>query len=118
MGLLAAAILVANNVRDVDTDRAAGKRTLSVIMGRDATRWLYAGLVAVAFVTIAVAVEIDILPTWSLLALVAIPRAGVLIRSIFTKTSPPALIEVLKGTARLQLVFATFLSIGILFAGF
>lgn len=117
IGLLAAAILVANNVRDVDTDRAAGKRTLSVIMGRDASRWLYAGMVAVAFVTIAVAVETDILPTWSLLALVAIPRAGILIRAIFTQTSPPALIEVLKGTARLQLVFATFLSIGILFAG-
>lgn len=116
MGLLAAAILVANNIRDVDTDRVAGKRTLSVMMGTDASHWLYAGAVALSFVTIAVAVVTDILPTWSLLALVAIPRAGVLTRAIFTQASPRALIEVLKGTALLQLVFAALLSVGILFA--
>jgi 1,4-dihydroxy-2-naphthoate octaprenyltransferase len=69
-----------------------------------------------AFVTITVAVVIGVLPTWALLALVAIPRAGVLVRTMFTATSPPALIGVLKGTAQLQLVFALLLSVGILAA--
>jgi len=114
MGLLASAILVANNVRDVHTDAAAGKRTLAVMIGDDAGRRLYAVMVAGAFVTIAVAVLVGVLPTWSLLALVAIPRAGVLVRSMLRETSPPALIGVLKGTAQLQLVFALLLSVGIL----
>jgi 1,4-dihydroxy-2-naphthoate octaprenyltransferase len=116
MGLLASAILVANNVRDVHTDAAAGKRTLAVMIGDDAGRRLYAAMVAGSFVAIAVAVVIGVLPTWALLALVAIPRAGVLVRTMFTATSPPALIGVLKGTAQLQLVFALLLSVGILAA--
>jgi 1,4-dihydroxy-2-naphthoate octaprenyltransferase len=114
MGLLATAILVANNVRDVHTDAAAGKRTLAVMIGDDAGRRLYAAMVGGAFVAIAVAVLVGVLPTWSLLALVAIPRAGVLVRTMFAATSPPALIGVLKGTAQLQLVFAALLSVGIL----
>jgi 1,4-dihydroxy-2-naphthoate octaprenyltransferase len=114
MGLLATAILVANNVRDVHTDAAAGKRTLVVMIGDDAGRWLYAAMVGGAFVAIAVAVVVGVLPTWSLLALVAIPRAGLLVRTMFAATSPPALIGVLKGTAQLQLVFALLLSVGIM----
>ena len=51
VGLLASAILVVNNVRDIDTDRRAGKRTLAVRLGRERTRALYTAMVAVAFVS-------------------------------------------------------------------
>src|SRR5471030_3025707 len=51
VGLLASAILVVNNVRDLETDRRAGKRTLAVRMGRERTRALYAAMVAAAFLT-------------------------------------------------------------------
>src|SRR5437588_1449549 len=51
VGLLAGAILVVNNVRDIETDRRAGKRTLAVRLGRARTRALYAALLAVAFAT-------------------------------------------------------------------
>ena len=118
IGLLATAILVANNVRDIDTDRAAGKRTVAVIIGSESSRLLYAALIASAFVVITVAVLTGVLPTWALLALVAIPRAGILVRSMFTETSPPALIGILKGTARLQLIFALLLSVGIISGSF
>ena len=49
VGMLVTAILVANNVRDLDTDRAAAKRTLAVVLGRTATRRLYTALVVGAF---------------------------------------------------------------------
>ena len=49
VGLLASAILVVNNVRDLDTDRRAGKRTLAVRLGRERTRGLYAAMLALAF---------------------------------------------------------------------
>ena len=51
VGLLASAILVVNNVRDLETDRRAGKRTLAVRLGRERTRVLYVAMVAGAFVT-------------------------------------------------------------------
>ena len=114
IGLLAAAILVANNTRDVDTDRAAGKRTLAVILGRDAARWMYAGTVLGAFAVTAAAVAAGVLPPWSLLTLLALPLAVAPIRTIFTETAGPPLIRVLKSTAMLQLIFASLLSVGIL----
>lgn len=116
MGLLASAILVANNVRDIDTDRTAGKRTLAVILGRGPARWLYAIMVAGAYTSVVVGVAVGILPSWALLTLVSLPLAVVPIRTIFTSVTGPPLIGVLKATARLQLVFAALLAAGVLVA--
>ncbi|MGB9358362.1 MAG: 1,4-dihydroxy-2-naphthoate polyprenyltransferase [Acidimicrobiia bacterium] len=114
MGLLAAAILVANNVRDRDTDREAGKRTLAVILGRNPTRWMYAAMVAGAYATVVGAVATGVLPAWALLTFVSLPLAVPPTRTIFTETAGPPLIAVLKATARLQLVFAALLAVGVL----
>ena len=116
IGLLASAILVANNVRDGDTDRVAGKRTLAVILGRTTARWLYAAMVLGSFAVVAIAVPLGTLPSWSLLTLLALPLAVSPFRTIFTETAGPPLIGVLKGTARLQLVFAALLGVGVLIA--
>ncbi|MCL1693076.1 MAG: 1,4-dihydroxy-2-naphthoate polyprenyltransferase [Actinomycetia bacterium] len=116
IGLLAAAILVANNVRDTDTDRAAGKRTLAVLLGRNPARWLYAVMVLGSFAVVAAAVVLSTLPAWSLFTLLALPLTISPIRTIFTETAGPPLIGVLKTTARLQLVFATLLAVGVLIA--
>jgi 1,4-dihydroxy-2-naphthoate octaprenyltransferase len=116
MGLLAAAILVANNVRDSDTDRVAGKRTLAVVLGRNPARVLYAAMVLGSFAVVAAAVPVGTLSTWSLLTLLALPLTVPPIRTIFTETAGPPLIGVLKETARLQLVFAALLAVGVLIA--
>lgn len=116
MGLLAAAILVANNVRDIETDRLAGKRTLAVIFGRQPARWMYTMMVFVAYAVIALAVAAGVLSSWAMLTFVSIPLAVQPVRTIFTQTEGPPLIGVLKATARLQLVFATLLALGVLIA--
>jgi len=116
IGLLAAAILVANNVRDSDTDRLAGKRTLAVILGRDTAQWMYAVMVLGSFVVVAVAVPLGTLPSWALLTLLALPLTVSPIRTILTETAGPPLIGVLKSTARLQLIFSALLSMGVLIA--
>ena len=116
IGLLAAAILVANNVRDRDTDLVAGKRTLAVVLGRNPTRWLYAAMVLGSFTVVTAATLIDTLPSWSLLTLLALPLTVSPIKTIFTQTAGPPLISVLKATARLQLVFAGLLASGVLIA--
>ncbi|MFL5781178.1 MAG: 1,4-dihydroxy-2-naphthoate polyprenyltransferase [Thermoleophilaceae bacterium] len=114
VGLLASAILVVNNVRDVDTDRRAGKMTLAVRLGRDRARRLYAAMVALAFIApVAIAVAGGLSP-WILLALLAAPLAPPLIRTVGTRTDGASLNGALAGTGRLLAVYSLLLSAGIL----
>jgi 1,4-dihydroxy-2-naphthoate octaprenyltransferase len=100
VGLLATALLVVNNLRDIPTDAVAGKRTLAVRLGDRPTRVLYVALVTGAFVTV--------VPT-SLFALVVLPFAVLPCRRVLQGAKGPALIAVLQGTARLQLLFGVVL---------
>jgi 1,4-dihydroxy-2-naphthoate octaprenyltransferase len=112
MGLTATAILVANNVRDVDTDRAAGKRTLAVVLGRRGGRALYVGLVAGALVTLAVVAGLGAVPRLCLLGLLAAPLAVPMAAAILREREGPALIRALRGTARLHALFGSLIALG------
>lgn len=112
MGLLAAAILVVNNIRDMETDAAAGKRTLAVMMGRSRAQALYAGTVIAAFAIVAAAAVTGVTPGWTWLGLLAAPLAIPLVRSVATEREGPQLIAALKGTARLQLVTSLLVGAG------
>ncbi len=114
MGCLATAILVANNIRDLATDRAAGKRTLAVKLGRTRTRMLFAVVVLAAFVLVAVAAVAGWVPPWSALALLALPLAIPVVRIVASAVEGPPLIAALKGTARLQLAVGVLFAIGAL----
>src|SRR3954462_2983917 len=83
VGLLAAGILLVNNIRDADTDRRAGKRTLAVRLGRDRARALFAGCLAIAYVAVPLIAIFgrDISPL-VLLALLSLPLAIPLIRAV------------------------------------
>lgn len=115
MGLLAAAILEANNIRDIDTDRRAGKRTLAVVLGRPRARKLYAATVFGAFGVILVGSLVGWLPFMAMIALVVAPLTIPLVRTINTETEGPPLIGVLKGTAQVQLFAGLLLALGIAF---
>ena len=112
VGFTASAILVANNVRDIHTDAAAGKRTLAVAFGPDRARTFYALLVAGAFAAVAVTAAAGLVPRWTALAWLAAPYAFRLIRGIRSARDGPALIEVLEGTARLHLLAGIGLAAG------
>jgi len=114
VGLLASAILVVNNVRDMDTDRRVGKRTLAVRLGRERTRRMYAVMVYGAFLTALIPWLAGPLSAWTALCLLAIPLAAGLVRTVGTHTDGPTLNGALAGTGRLQLVFCVLLSGGIL----
>lgn len=114
MGLLASAILLANNVRDVATDADAGKRTLAVIVGRQNGVLLFALCIIGGILVPPIGVVFDWLPTGALLTLLALPIGLPLIRRLQTERSGPPLIKVLKGTALLQLLVGVLLSAGIL----
>jgi 1,4-dihydroxy-2-naphthoate polyprenyltransferase len=116
VGLLSAAILVVNNIRDIETDRRAGKRTLAVRLGRDGARGLYGGMLAAAFVTAPMPWLFggDGLDAWLLLPWLAIPLALPVAKIVRERTDGPALNGALARTGMLQLAFCLLLSAGLL----
>jgi 1,4-dihydroxy-2-naphthoate octaprenyltransferase len=116
VGFLATAILVVNNVRDLETDRRAGKRTLVVRLGRDRARALYAVLVYGAFLAgpLTWALGAPGLQPWLFLCWLALPLAPPLVRAVRNRTDGAALNRALGGTGMLQLAFCVLLSAGLL----
>ena len=104
VGLLASAILVVNNVRDLETDRRAGKRTLAVRLGRERTRVLFVAMLAGAFLSAPLPWLLGSLSPWLLLSWLAVPLAVPLVRVVRTRTDGPSLNGALAATGRLQLV--------------
>jgi 1,4-dihydroxy-2-naphthoate octaprenyltransferase len=112
VGALITAILVVNNLRDIDTDRSAGKRTLAVMMGVGATRLEYALLIGTAF-AVPAALAVSMRSVWVLAPLMALPLTAPLLRTVRDFTEPRRLNPVLKGTARLALVHGLLLAFGL-----
>ena len=110
MGLLASAILVANNLRDVATDREAGKMTLAVRLGARRTRVLYRACVAGAVAAIAL---LGLARPPALLALAAAPLAVPPLRTVSRRRDASSLVAALAGTARLQLAVSIVLAVGL-----
>jgi 1,4-dihydroxy-2-naphthoate octaprenyltransferase len=116
VGLLAAAILVVNNVRDLETDRRAGKRTLAVRLGRTRTRGLYAAMVYIAFLSVPVPwlAGADAIGPWVMLSWLALPLAVPVVRIVRNRADGPSLNGALARTGLLQLAFCVLLSAGLL----
>ena len=110
VGLLACAILLVNNLRDVDSDRDVGKRTLAVRVGKARTRVLYR-----ATIVLSLLVVLALAPTapGALLAFVAAPLAVPPLRIVASRIDPPSLVQALIATGRLQLIFSVLLAIGL-----
>ena len=116
VGLLASAILVVNNVRDIDTDRRAGKRTLAVRLGRERTRALYTAMVTGAFASAPLLWALGMSP-WLLLSWAVTPLAVGVVRTVSRRVDGPALNGALARTGALQMLFCVLLSAGILASG-
>ncbi|MBM2849707.1 MAG: 1,4-dihydroxy-2-naphthoate octaprenyltransferase [Anaerolineales bacterium] len=112
VGALATAILVVNNVRDADTDRAAGKRTLAVLLGRGAARAEYAVLLTLAYAAPLALWLLRGASVWALLPLLTLPVAARLARVVIT-TEGPALNRALAGTAQLLALYGVLFALGI-----
>jgi 1,4-dihydroxy-2-naphthoate polyprenyltransferase len=114
VGLLASAILVVNNYRDIDSDRRAGKRTLAVRLGRARTRQLFAVIVYLAYVLAPVTWIFGPLKPWVLLAWLTLPLAAEVVRVVRNRTDGPSLNQGLAHTGVLQLAFCMLLAAGLL----
>ncbi|NUP75668.1 MAG: 1,4-dihydroxy-2-naphthoate polyprenyltransferase [Sinomonas sp.] len=107
-GLIADALLMANNVRDIPTDRIAGKRTLAVRLGDRAARFAYPVMLGVAVLAALLLAPAN---PWMLLALVLVPAALVPSRTMLSGAGGPALIPVLQQTSFINLGFALLFTV-------
>lgn len=114
VGLLASAVLVVNNYRDMDTDRRAGKKTLAVRLGRERSRTMFAAMVYGAYLCTPVTWIFGPLAPWVLLPLLSVPLAAPVVRIVRNRTDGPSLNEALARTGMLSLVFCVLLSAGVL----
>jgi len=116
VGFLSTAILVVNNVRDLETDRRAGKMTLAVRMGRRNAVGLYRGLVLGAYLVLPIALLADGASAWPLIAFVSLPLAVPPLRAMSNRTDGPSLNAALAATGVLLAAFSLLVSIGLLIA--
>ncbi len=113
VGLTTSAILVVNNVRDIHTDRIAGKRTLAVILGPRLARWHFVLTIVAAYVAAAALWLIGEFSAWTLLAFLSLPLAWAPTAAVLAQSEGPALNTALRATARLHLVFGLLLAVGV-----
>jgi 1,4-dihydroxy-2-naphthoate polyprenyltransferase len=113
VGCLVAAILHANNVRDLDDDRRLGKRTLATILGRTGARREYDALVGGAYLSLLGGVLLALLPWTTLLALLSLPLAVRVRTIVATGADPHVLDPTVRRTAALHLVFGLLLAAGL-----
>jgi len=110
VGLLATALLVINNLRDIPTDVVAGKVTLAVRLGDRDTRSLYGALIIGTFLSAAV---VAVVRSGALAVLLAIPFAVPPVRAVLGGTAGPRLIPILGATGKLQLLAGGLLAVGL-----
>jgi len=112
-GLLAVAILIVNNLRDIETDRLAGKRTLAVLKGVQWTRYEYVTAIGLAFAFLTLAWLGGEAPVWVLLTWLSLPLVQSLLRVVFKERGRP-LNSALAGTGQLDLLYSALMAAGLI----
>jgi 1,4-dihydroxy-2-naphthoate octaprenyltransferase len=114
IGFMATAVLILNNLRDIETDAAAGKRTLATRIGRGPTLVLLVVVVVAAF-TVPLVIMFSKLASVTIMAThFGIPIASVPVRTAFATRSGPPLVRALKRMAAAELAYALLMTVGLL----
>ena len=116
VGLLATAILVVNNLRDIETDRRAAKNTLAVRIGRQATRALFSAMTFGSFAVLVLTLLVENGPWEAALGLLALPLVLPPLRAVRSRSDGPALNAALAGTGALLGAFSLLVAAGLLIA--
>lgn len=113
VGLIITSILVVNNLRDIEGDRASGKHTLAVRIGAHATKIEYILLISVSYFFLPVLAALQVIPAMTMLAWASIPLAYQTMRTVLTQTGRP-LNTALAGTGQTALLYSLLFFAGIL----
>ncbi|MFZ5944900.1 MAG: 1,4-dihydroxy-2-naphthoate polyprenyltransferase [Bacillota bacterium] len=115
LAVLIGAILMANNIRDLDKDQEKGRRTLAILVGREKAIEVLTGMFIFSYLWVLYLVLTNYLPLWSLLALFSIPKAHQAIVKFKGKKLPIEMMPAMKLTADTNTVFGFYYALGILF---
>lgn len=118
IGLLIGAILLGNNIRDMEQDKVGGRRTIPILFGRERGRRLFASVFALSYLLVLVLIVVGQLTIWALLVLLTIPSALYVVRLYYQHTEPKLLHPAVKGTAVLLFRFGILLFVGMLVGNF
>jgi 1,4-dihydroxy-2-naphthoate octaprenyltransferase len=113
VAFLVTAILQANNLRDIENDRATGKRTMATLIGRHWANIEMYALLAAAFVSLVVAAAVGAMPWWGLVALATLPLAVPIVKIVRAGGNPRKLNFALLRTAMLHMQFGAVLAAGL-----
>ncbi|OQX65303.1 MAG: 1,4-dihydroxy-2-naphthoate polyprenyltransferase [Anaerolinea sp. 4484_236] len=117
IGLLIVNILVVNNLRDIDVDKAANKITLAVRMGVSITRKEYVLLLAISYLILPILAWMSIIPTWTLAVWLSLPFAWKVTKIVLNESGRP-LNAALAGTGKIALIYSLLFFVGIVLAVF
>ena len=109
-----AAILLANNIRDMEGDRRGGRRTVPIVFGRRGAIWFYRALAVEAYVAVAALVFFGVVPWSAGVVVLSLPLAAKVWRGISSSSEPELLDPVVKATAGLHLTFGLLYAAGVL----
>lgn len=114
IGILIGAILLANNIRDIEADRAGGRRTLPIVLGRQAAVGVLAGSFVASYAIALALVATGHLTPWALLVLLSVPKAAQPVRLFLREREPVRLHPAVKGVAQTLASFGGLLVVGLL----
>jgi 1,4-dihydroxy-2-naphthoate polyprenyltransferase len=114
IAILVGAILLANNIRDLDGDKEKGRKTLAILVGRNNAIRILAGMFAISFIWMAMLAFSHIVSFWTLLVFFSIPKAAAAAKGFIGKTKPIEMMPAMKATAQTNTQFGFLLTIGLL----
>ncbi|MFD1739168.1 1,4-dihydroxy-2-naphthoate polyprenyltransferase [Bacillus salitolerans] len=118
ISILVGAILLANNIRDLDGDKENGRKTLAILVGRKRAIMVLAGMFIVSYLWVIVLIGLKIASPWLLLVLLSIPKPIQATKGFIGKTIPLQMMPAMKATAQTNTIFGLLLSIGLVLAYF
>ena len=116
VAFIVTAILHCNNLRDISEDQALGKRSIAAAIGVQPSRWLFAALLAGAYISIAVAGTTNIITAWLLIGLIPAPFALATVRKLFDANDRPSMNTIMVKSARVHGWTGVTLAVGLTIA--
>lgn len=118
ISLLVGAILLANNIRDLDGDKENGRKTLAILVGRKNAIIVLASMFAISYLWIIVLIALKMASPWLLLVFLSVPKPIQATKGFIGKTIPITMMPAMKATAQTNTIFGLLLSIGLILAYF
>ncbi|MFB6467567.1 1,4-dihydroxy-2-naphthoate polyprenyltransferase [Cytobacillus sp. Hz8] len=116
--ILVGAILLANNIRDLDGDKEFGRKTVAILLGRKKAIYLLAGMFGISYLFVLTLILLGVASPWLLIVILSVPKAVKAIKGFIGKTMPIQMIPAMKATAQTNTFFGLLLSVGLLIGTF